>query len=103
MTASFFRQFLLQLGLGGRETRIDSVSQLIRLGRDEYRFVEGDRSVLVFIEMLRGTPNRLIQLSSIEHWLPPHEDQEIGKEEQQRIADKIANFLAGQGYKVEIG
>jgi hypothetical protein len=102
MTFSDIRHLLRRLGLGGRETRIDDKSQLIRVGRDEYKYLEEERAVVVFIEMLSGAPNRLIHLSSIDQWIPPHKDQPITEEERQRIAKKIAKFLADQGYSVQI-
>jgi len=95
-------RFLRRLGIGGQQTRIDDSSQLIRLGRDEYRYVEGDRSVNVYVEMLTGVPSKLIHSDSIDQWLPPHQDEQINDEERHRISNKIANFLTGKGYSVEI-
>ena len=95
-------RFLRQIGIGGQQTKIDDVSQLIRLGRDEYKYVEGDRSVIVFIEMLTGVPNKLIHSDSIDKWLPPHHDEKISEEQRQKIAKKISTFLAGKSYSVKI-
>ncbi|MEW5978117.1 MAG: Imm74 family immunity protein [Acidobacteriota bacterium] len=92
----------LRLGLGGAETRIDGSSHLIRLGRDEYQFVEGARRVNVYIEMLSGTPDRMLDRSSIDRWLPPHEREDIDETERERIAGKISEFLNRQGHSVEI-
>ena len=92
---------LIRLGIG-RETRIDDSSQLIMLGRDEYKYIEGERSLVLQIEMLRGVPNRLLYSSTIKRWLPPHQDERISEEDRQRIATKIANFLVSQGYSVKV-
>jgi Immunity protein 74 len=95
-------RFARRMGIGGRESRIDSSSQLIRLGRDEYRYIEGEHSLILQIDMLKGVPNRLIYSSTIERWLPPHRDEAISEEDRQRIATKIAGFLTSQGFSVKV-
>jgi hypothetical protein len=90
------------MGIGGRESRIDDHTQLIRLGRDEYRYIEGDRSLILQIDMLKGIPNRLIYSSTIEHWMPPHQNKAISEEDRRRIATKIAGFLTNQGFSVKV-
>jgi len=95
-------RWLRRLGIGGRESRIDSGSQLMRLGRDEYKYVEGERSLVLQIDMGRGVPNRLLYSSTIKRWLPPHQNETISEEDRKRIAAKIANFLTGQGYSVKV-
>jgi Immunity protein 74 len=82
--------------------RIDSSSRLIRLGRDEYKYVEGDRSLILFIELLTGKPELAIHSSSIDKWLPPDEDQTITEEERQQVTRKIAQYLAERGRSVMI-
>jgi hypothetical protein len=94
-------RFLIWLGIG-RETRIDDSSELKVLGRDEYKYIEGERSLILQIDLLRGVPNRLLYSSTIERWLPPHQDETISEEDRKRIAAKIANFLTGQGYSVKV-
>jgi hypothetical protein len=93
-------QFFIWLGIG-RETRIDDSSRLIKLGRDEYKYIEGERSLVLQIDMLKG-PNRLLYSSTIKHWLPPHQDEKISEVDRQRIASKIASFLVSQGYSVKV-
>ena len=94
-------RFLVWLGIG-RETVIDDVSQLLKAGRDEYKYVEGERSLLVQIDMLRGKPSKMLYLSTIKQWLPPHQDEPITEAERTRIAKKIADFLTRQGESVII-
>ena len=94
-------RLLIQLGIG-RETRIDGSSQLKALGRDEYKYIEGERSLILQIDMLRGKPNRLLYSSTIKRWLPPYQDEAISEQDRQRIATKIANFLTSQGYSVKV-
>jgi len=93
---------LRRLGIGGRESRIDAESQLIRLGRDEYKYIEEEHSLILQIDMGVGVPNRLLYSSTIKRWLPPHQDETISQEDRQRIASKIASFLVSQGYSVKV-
>ena len=95
-------QQLRRAGIGGAKSRIDSTSQLLRLDRDGYKYVEGERSLVLQIDMLRGVPNRLLYSSTIKRWLPPHQDEMITEEDRKRIAAKIANFLTSQGYSVKV-
>ena len=102
MSLSKIWRWLRRAGIGGAESRIDSGSQLIRLGRDEYKYIEGERSLVLQIDMGIGVPNRLLYSSTIKRWLPPHQDETITEEDRQRIASKIANFLVSQGYSVKV-
>jgi hypothetical protein len=102
MMSSKIWRWLRRAGIGGRESRIDSSSQLMRLDRDGYKYVEGERSLVLQIDMLKGVPNRLLYSSTIKRWLPPHQDERVNEEDRQRIANKIANFLVSQGYSVKI-
>ncbi len=102
MAFSRIWQYLRRLGIGGAESRIDDGSHLIRLGRDEYKYIEGAHSLVLQIDMGIGVPNRLLYSSTIECWLPPHQDEKISDEDRQRIANKIGNFLVSQGYSVKI-
>ena len=72
------------------------------LGRDEYKYIDGDRSLIAFIELLSGKPERAIHLSSIDKWLPPHEGERITEEERQQIANKIARALTRRGKSVTL-
>ncbi len=96
MAGSRIWQFLRRLGIGGEEKQIDATSQLLRLGRDEYKYVEGERCITLQIEMLIGEPKRAIYSSTIRRWHPPHENEEITDEDRHRIATKIANFFASR-------
>jgi hemolysin activation/secretion protein len=54
------------------------------------------------IDMLKGNPNRLVYSSTIEQWLPPHDDEAITATQRREIADRIGKFLEQDGYIVEI-
>jgi hypothetical protein len=101
MPLSIIRRFLIWLGIG-RETSIDGDSELLKVGRDEYKYVERGRSLLLQIEMLHGTPSKLIYSSTIKQWLPPHDAERISDDDRKRIAERIAQFLARQGESVEV-
>ena len=101
MSRSIIWRLLIWLGVG-RETRIDDKSALFKVGRDEYKYVERGRSLLLQIEMLHGRPSKLIYSSTIKDWLPPHQDEKITDEDRKRIAKTIAQFLTAQGESVQI-
>lgn len=101
MSQSKIWRFLVWVGIG-RETSIDNVSQLVKVGRDEYKYVEGERSLPVQIDMLRGKPSKMLYSSTIGPWLPPHQDEPVTEAERSRIANKIADFHTRQGESVVI-
>ncbi len=94
-------RFLIWLGIG-RETRIDDTSELIRIGRDEYKYVEGERSLVLQIDMAVGKSGKRIYPTTIKRWLPPYQDEKITEADRHRIANKIANFFARQGISAVI-
>ena len=98
MSQSKIWRFLIWLGIG-RETEIDGTNQLFKVGRDEYKYIERGRSLLVQIDMLGGS-RKILYSSTIKQWLPPHQDQRISEEDRRRIANKIAGFLTSQGESV---
>ena len=87
---------------GGRKTRIDDKRRLIRLGRDEYKYL-GWRPCRGFADRhAAGAPSRLIYSSTIRRWLPPHEQEEIFADKREAIAETIRLFLERQGETVAI-
>ncbi|PYJ06752.1 MAG: hypothetical protein DMF06_17465 [Verrucomicrobia bacterium] len=88
--------------IGGRKSQIDDNRKLTRLGRDEYRYCEGDHAVILQIEMLRGTPSRLIYSSTIRQWLPPYQQEEISDTKRGEIAETIRIFLESCGESVVV-
>jgi hypothetical protein len=88
--------------LTGRELNIDNKRSLVRLGRDEYKYCDGDHALVLQIEMLTGKPDHLLYSSTIKRWLPPHENEAIGSTQRREIAERISRCLAKAGYTVEI-
>lgn len=85
-----------------REIAIDGSRRLVMLGRDEFKYIDGERSMIVFVELLSGRPQRAIHLSSIDKWLPPHEDQMISEQQRQQIASAIAQAFTSRGRSVTL-
>jgi len=77
--------------------QIDDVSSMERLGRDEYKYIEGDHALTVQVEMLSGTPSRVIYERTIKKWLPPHEHEIIGEEKRKAILEKIRRYFEING------
>ena len=64
-----------------------------RVGRDEYRYVEGDHVLTLQIEMLSGEPRRVIYSRTIKKWLPPHDNEVISDEKRKQIVEKISQHF----------
>jgi hypothetical protein len=88
--------------LTGRQLDIDDSRRLLRLGRDEYKYCDGNRALILQIEMLTGKPDRLLYSSTIKQWLPPHESEPIDSKQRFEIAERIRRGLVKAGYTVEI-
>jgi hypothetical protein len=72
---------------------IDSISSMERLGRDEYKYIEGDRALRVQIEMLSGSPKRVIYSRTIKNWMPPHDNEIITDDKRKEIVAKICKYF----------
>lgn len=72
---------------------IDDVSSMERLGRDEYKYIEGDHALTLQIEMLSGNPKRLIYSRTIKIWLPPFDNEPITEEKRKKILEKICKYF----------
>jgi hypothetical protein len=88
--------------LTGRELKIDDNRRLLRLGRDEYKYCDGDRALVLQIEILTGKPERFLYSSTINQWLPPHDNEPIGPTQRREIAERISRCLETAGYTIEI-
>jgi hypothetical protein len=79
------------------------VSSIERLGRDEYKYIEGDHALTVQIEMLSGSPKRIIYPSTIKRWMAPYEGELITEAKRKEIVSKICKHFENNGitYTVE--
>ena len=83
--------------------QIDEESSMERLGRDEYKYIEGNHALTVQIEMLSGIPKRVIYERTIKKWLPPHDHEIIDEEKRKVILKKICRYfeINGISYMVQ--
>jgi len=72
---------------------IDESSSIERLGRDEYKYIEGDHALTLQIEMLSGSPSRVIYSRTIKNWLPPYDKEKITDEKREEIVKKICKYF----------
>jgi len=86
LIAKFLRQFRTI-------KKIDQFSSMERLGRDEYKYIEGDHVLKVQIEMLSGTTKRVIYSRTIKNWMPPYEQEIITEEKKKEILRKMCKYF----------
>lgn len=94
--SQFFKKF-------GATRTIDGTCSMERLGRDEYKYVEGDHSLTLQVEMLSGSPRRVIYSRTIKNWLPPYENERITEQKRKEILEKVSKYfdMNGISYTVE--
>ena len=64
-----------------------------RLGRDEYKYIEGDHALTLQVEMLSGTPSRVIYSRTIKNWMSPYDKEKITEEKRKEIVKKICKYF----------
>lgn len=83
--------------------KLDSSSRLVRLGRDYYRYEEGDLLVTMQIDALSGVPDTVIYTATMTGVHPPDATvSALTEAERVRIAEKIASYFRRRGHSVEI-
>jgi hypothetical protein len=98
-----FRRLLRRaIGRVFRLKKIDELRRVYPIGRDEFRYFEGDRSLDLQIDLLKGKPDRLLYPETIVQWRPPHQNEPIDAEKRAEIARTIAQFLNDTGESTEI-
>ena len=82
---------------------IDGLASMERLGRDEYKYVEGDHALKLQVEMLSGNPRRVIYSRTIKNWLPPYEKEKITEQKRKEILKRVCKYFDTNGisYTVE--
>lgn len=83
--------------------QIDDITSMDPVSRDEWKYIEGDRQLILVAERGLGDPQLLIYASSVKRWLPPHENEEITDADRERILKKVCFFFdkSGKTYKIE--
>jgi len=72
---------------------IDELCSMERLGRDEYNYIEGNHALTLQVEMLSGTPSRVIYSRTIKNWMPPYDKENITEEKRKEIVKKICKYF----------
>ena len=72
---------------------IDELCSMERLGRDEYKYIEGDHALTLQVEMLSGTPSRAIYSRTIKNWMSPYDKENITEEKRKEIVKKICKYF----------
>jgi len=77
---------------------------LQKIGRDEYEYREGDRSIRYQVDMeSKPGPDRRIHKVLIQKWEPPHENDPLTNEDRDRIVARTCADFERQGltYAIE--
>ena len=92
---------LLAKIFGPRAQRIDNHRTIRRVGRDAYRYCDGDHCVTVDVEMLVDDPSDVIYAGSIRRWSGRYTDP-IDETRRREIAQTIQMYLNRQGHTAVI-
>lgn len=84
----------------GNRYRSEAGFSVERVGRDDHRYFEGDRTVLVPGEML--TTGYVIYAYAIKRWDPPHQRQRISRDERIRIVENVTRALESEGEQIKV-
>ncbi|MBW3623398.1 MAG: hypothetical protein KY468_08310 [Armatimonadetes bacterium] len=96
-----FKKYLDKL-LDGGGVKIDEVSSIKRTSRDEYKYIEGDHEMLIYVEVQAGYPGCAVYSNSIREWLPPYDNEEVTDEDKERILKKVCSHLEKSGLSYEV-
>ena len=69
--------------------KLDGSSKLIKTSRDEYKYIEDNHEMLIYVEFM----GCWIYENSIDKWLPPHEAEFISEEKKKEILGKLCSFF----------
>ena len=87
-----FRLALARL-LGRRSHSIDHIT------KDRFLYKQGERSLVIYGEMLSGEFDFVIYSSAIANWMPPHQSEQISATDKARILKRLAEFMVDQGIR----
>jgi hypothetical protein len=69
------------------------------LGRDELKYTEDGRELIIYSELQTGN-GRCLHADSIRNWLPPYDREPVTEEKKQEIVSMACEYLKARGYKV---
>jgi len=67
--------------------------------KDRFLYKEGERSLVIYGEMLSGEFDFVIYSSAIANWMPPHQREKIAAGKKTQILKRLSQFMAGRGIK----
>jgi|GEM_PF-6662587 hypothetical protein len=70
--------------------------------RDEYTYHFESYTANVVAEIMLGPIDCVIYRSSVENWLPPHENEPLMEEDRERIIRCLCKYLDHSGWTYEI-
>jgi hypothetical protein len=78
--------------------KLDDSSSLTKTSRDEYKYIEGDHEMLIYVEVLE----KAISESSIQEWLPPYSTEKISDAKKKEILEKLCKYFSDRkmSYKI---
>jgi hypothetical protein len=78
--------------------RLDDSSKLIKTSRDEYKYIEGDHKMLIYVDFM----GKEIHENSIDAWMPPYAAEKISDAKRKEILNKICKFFEDRhkSYKI---
>ena len=75
---------------------------LSALSKDELVVLSGNHKVKIYMERLKGKPDRVLYLDEKRKWLPPHENESITEEQYQFIINAVAKHFEELGEEVKV-
>ena len=72
------------------------------IGRDRFRYREGDHSIIFHAELFMGQPERRIYVSSLKQWDAPFENELIADAQKRIIIERISRFFKMREISYEV-
>jgi hypothetical protein len=70
-------------------------------GLGRIAFLKGDRSITIGWDFGNGLPaNRIIYLTAVHHWDPPHDNQQLTDSERTELSDRLRERFAARNENI---
>jgi hypothetical protein len=76
--------------------------QVVSVGRDGLKYVEGDHELLAQAELQSGKPDRVIYASTVRKWRAPYDQETISPEKQKEIICRLEAYYTRQNVTCEV-
>jgi hypothetical protein len=80
----------------------DNASSVVMVDRDHLRYREGERSLLIFQELMAEPRLVGVDRESMRAWEPPHESELLSEADKDRIIANMRRAFATRGYEIEV-